>query len=534
MKLREKLIKLIFIFSLPFFSLLVCGDYELSYMKYVILLSFLCGIFIIFKVFKGELFKRINYKYLVFSILFGLYSGNLFSRYSSAGINYVFNIFNDILKIVVSFNNIKSLVSFLAIPSLIILIYYLVLKIFPFVKKEVASLTKLEKKFIFIMFFIGVIATIVIYTATNAFYHPVYNDRLIYFDTIYTADSGSLFHSNAYLNFGMEENDIRQPLFGVFSAPFAIVSYFVAEFLFFIPNSQIVIFNSLQILLMAVAIVMISRLLKLEGKKQLIFQLLLASCFPVILYSFLLEQYVIAFFYLILALYLGDKKEIEVNYSYVGAVGTLLTSGIVFPVISRFKNVKHWVVNVLKCFIFFIIVMILSGQFLQLVSFVDKFDSLMRFSGKELLFVEKFRQFLYFVKSVFIAPKGGIEFIEGVPCYRMIYVDFISRFGIVTLITCVVSVFLNRRNRMVVVSFLWVIFSFLILCVLGWGTMENGLILYSLYFSWAYGTLVYLFVDKIIKNKKIQFLLLGILCLVILSINVCELWNIVSFGIKYY
>ena len=38
-----------------------------------------------------------------------------------------------------------------------------------------------------------------------------------------------------------------------------------------------------------------------------------------------------------------------VNYAYIGATGTLITSGILFPLITKFKNVKQYPKDILKC-----------------------------------------------------------------------------------------------------------------------------------------------------------------------------------------
>ena len=169
----------------------------------------------------------------------------------------------------------------------------------------------------------------------------------------------------------------------------------------------------------------------------------------------------------------------DVNYSYVAAVGTLLPSGIIFPLISKFKNFKYWIFNIFKCFIFFLITMILSGQILQIFTLIDRFDFLMNFSGKSLSFMSKFKQFLYFVQSIFIAPSGNIVFSEGIPRYFLKEVNFICILGIIILSICFISFLLNRKKKIAIISFLWIIFSFLILCIFGWGTKENGLILYS-------------------------------------------------------
>ena len=62
--IKEKIISLIFVLSLPFFSLFLCGNYELKYIKYLIILSFLCAIFIKIKILKNNIFEKVNYKYL--------------------------------------------------------------------------------------------------------------------------------------------------------------------------------------------------------------------------------------------------------------------------------------------------------------------------------------------------------------------------------------------------------------------------------------------------------------------------------------
>ena len=56
----------------------------------------------------------------------------------------------------------------------------------------------------------------------------------------------------------------------------------------------------------------------------------------------------------------------------------------------------------------------------------------------------------------------------------------------------------------------WVMFSVVILLVVGWGSSENGMILYALYFSWAFLVLIYQLVLAIAKKfnmKAITFVL---------------------------
>ena len=163
-----------------------------------------------------------------------------------------------------------------------------------------------------------------------------------------------------------------------------------------------------------------------------------------------------------------------------------------------------------------------------------KIKNLMRFSGKSLPFTDKLLQFIYFIKSIFIAPKSVILWDNYFYSYRIISIDFVSRLGILILLICFVSFLLNRKNKFAKISFLWIIFSFLVLCLFGWGTQENGLILYSLYFFWAYVSLICLFINKVFKNKYVKIFIYFIIIFIMLYFNLSEFIKIVQFGIYHY
>lgn len=178
--------------------------------------------------------------------------------------------------------------------------------------------------------------------------------------------------------------------------------------------------------------------------------------------------------------------------------------------------------------------MIITGQILLVFDLKDRINSLMTYSGVNLTFIDKLQQFLYFVRSCFITPNEQIVSIDGSLRYYLIDIKFFSIIGSLILFICVISFIINRKNRMALISFLWIIFSFIILCLFGWGTQENGLILYSLYFGWAYIVLVYLFIDKIIKNLKLKYFVIIIFCLMLIIINFNGFYNMIKFCIEYY
>lgn len=78
--------------------------------------------------------------------------------------------------------------------------------------------------------------------------------------------------------------------------------------------------------------------------------------------------------------------------------------------------------------------------------------------------------------------------------------------GLIILLLCIVSIIVNRRDTAVRISGAWVGFSALLLLVVGWGAPENGMILYALYFGWAFLVLLFRLIERI--GIKLKFVLL--------------------------
>lgn len=83
----------------------------------------------------------------------------------------------------------------------------------------------------------------------------------------------------------------------------------------------------------------------------------------------------------------------------------------------------------------------------------------------------------------------------------------------------------------------WIVLSIVMLLGLGWGTAENGLILYELYFGWAFLVLLFQLVEKIEDRLNVNFLVpvFSIGSAVILAvINIPAIMEMVYFAITYY
>ena len=514
-------LKILLFISLPALSLFLCRNTEKWIMIISLVASIICSFVLVKFIFK-DIFKKIDLFYAVISFLLSDYIINVYYMYHKSNV-FISNFY--------SFSSLNLIIlAFFSIFALMVIIYLGLRKLVPILKESYKNLSKFEKIYLILISIGGFILSAIIYNLTSVFYFH----NSINYDLVYTSDSSVLFKGDAFFNINMPENDLRQPFFGIFALPFSLIAKLLSNIFFFIPNGYAIFLTTVQIFLLGVTTIMLARLFKLDEKHKFNLILLYLSAFSSIVFAFILEQYIIGLFYLILTIYVYYYIKPKVNYTYIASVGTLLTSGICFPFISKFKNFKSWFKNVFKCFLFFVFILIIFGQLGQIFDLPDMIEHLFGFTGEKLSFSEKFMQFLTFIKNIFFTASANVSNALGYPGYYLNPVYHYSKLGIIILIICFISFILNRKNKMAVISFSWIIFSFFLLCVLGWGTAENGLILYSLYFSWAYIGLVYLFIVKIFKNPKVLRIIVLIFSLILLAVNIPEFINIVKFGVEYY
>jgi len=119
--------------------------------------------------------------------------------------------------------------------------------------------------------------------------------------------------------------------------------------------------------------------------------------------------------------------------------------------------------------------------------------------------------------------------------YRLAPVTSLNFLGVLLSAFAVFGFILNYKNTFAKICMFWILYSFLILCVIGWGTQENGLILYSLYFGWAYFSLIFIAIEKIFqKQKTMRYLIYSVLIGVLAGINFWGIYDRIQFGIQYY
>lgn len=310
-----------------------------------------------------------------------------------------------------------------------------------------------------------------------------------FYDLIYTSDSGGLVRNMGWLYLTYPENDLRQPLFAVFAAPFVGAPYALGEFLGLSITSEVILINTLQITLLFVANFMLSRLLNLTTTARVCFMVMLTATYSTLLNVLMIEQYVTAYFWLVLTLVCLLRGQRNTNFALYGAGGTLLTSLALLPVIggnAPGKTPKRWLQDMLRRGAEFAALLLAWGRFDVYYSLLAKIESLCSFTGEEISFSDRLRQFTGFVHDCFLSPAASVgeNTLSSAPhiAWMLEPVEHINWFGVLLLALCLISAAWNWEERIARLSIYWIGFSLLLLVNLAGvkGMLAFGLEYYPL------------------------------------------------------
>ena len=377
---------------------------------------------------------------------------------------------------------------------------------------------------------------VVSFTQSQAFYGTELS-----LDIIYTSDSPSLVRGNVYLTLTHPENDLRQPLFAVFAGPFLGIPYLLARVIGASVTVQAILMNSAQLLMLFAANFMLAKMLKLDCVKRICFMLLTSCTYTQLLFTLMMEQYIVAYFWLIFCLYLIAENQQPERIALWGAGGTLLTSMILLPFMSAkspIKDFKAWVMDMVKYGLEFVALMLVFCRFDVIFYLMSRISFLSSFTGKTVTFADKIYQYTNFICNCFIAPNAGVNTTAfDHISWQLNPATGINFTGILILILVVISTIWNRDKKSSLLAAGWVGFSVIMLLGLGWGTKENGLILYALYFGWAFLVLLFQLAEKIESKLNIKFLVPVVTIVVVVAllvINIPAIMEMVNFAITYY
>ena len=379
----------------------------------------------------------------------------------------------------------------------------------------------------------------IVYTRTNLFYLPLQDGQIVNYDAVFTADSGVLTQTNVFVNINAAENDLRHPLFGLFAMPLGITASWIAFLFKSQPLAYPLALAFLQALALLFSMIMVSRLAGAGHVDQIFFLLLYFISYPSLLFILTVEQYIVALFWLSLCLYFlcrpGPDGDGWREISYSGAAGTLLTSGFFILFSPGGKGLKGYALSVLRSGLGFLAFAAVFGQLPQFVNAVQTVKNLSRFAGYGLPFGEKLCQYLTFIPACLIAPAAGISRAGAYISYQMLPVEDPGWIGVILLALASAGFLLNLRSKFCRVCFSWLLFSFCLLALAGWGSLENGMILYTLYFSWALLSLIYAGLQKALaKHTAVRLSLVSLGLLAVAAFNIRGLRELIGFGISYY
>lgn len=295
-------------------------------------------------------------------------------------------------------------------------------------------------------------------------------------------------------------------------------------------------------------------MMKLKGVSRLLFMVFSCVTYPTLLFLINMEQYVIHVFYLISFIYMSINKNKDRDMLYIMSTGSLITSGILFPLLGERNDLKKSIKNIFFTFLKFVAILIISAKILLFLpgNLISQLDNMSDYYDNDVSSVDRINMYTNFTLNTIVAPK--IEVKESILAslsmssnnydYHIVaYNQTVNQadnqvmnvFGIIILAMAILGFILNRKDGFSKVCFAWILFSIVLLPIIGYGSNENGFILYSYYFSWAFVCLVFkLFEALFRKLPKIKNVIYALSIIPISIVNFYAIYQLIIFGMQYY
>ena len=242
---------------------------------------------------------------------------------------------------------------------------------------------------------------------------------------------------------------------------------------------------------------------------------------------------------------------------YIMATGTLITTGILFPLLGEKKNFKESIKNIFFTFLKFAAILIISGKIIlytpeQLKGQSDNLSIYTSSASEAIDYATQANMYTNFAFNTVIAPQIKSE--EGLLASKVMVRDKLTVrivaynykvqqtentstnvFGLLILVMVVLGFIFNRKDAFCKICFTWVLFSVFLLLIVGYGASENGFILYSYYFSWAFVCLIFRLFELLLKKwPKIKNTIYTVAIIPMAIINFYGIYQLIIFGIQYY
>ncbi len=488
-------------------------------------------------------FKGINKNFVWLSLFAAIgidsYTSNTYSFFTQS--NKVHNICcllrlpNELLA-----STISSIVLFGSIVYLVFLLTKFYSWFYANIIQNILLLWEKKDYIVFGIIAILVLALILIcYCVTTIFY-----DTNGYYDIMYTADSWVFFKENVWVNLYQNENNYRQPLFAVFSSPFLGPIYCIQKIFPITTSFCSVLIQFINVIFVIASFyLLMSKVVRKDMKWLAVIGYL--STYSVLLFVVVPEQYQMATAWLMIFLYecLNNRTR-DTSLTLTAAMGTMTTSLALLPFVYEFsiKEIKKYIKNVAKALASCLLFIAMFNRFDIVSQYIAQRPTTL---GSGIPIKDRFLQYINFAASWAFKPKSSIQtltiYADALPGWHLDAVNHINILGVLIIIIVLLACLCemknrlkyNQCNRVVTICLYWLLNSFIILCIFGWGAWENGLVLYTLYYGWAFYLLIILLVKEFFEGfnipvKKNVFI---VACLVIVALLVFNLSGIFEMAI---
>ena len=425
-----------------------------------------------------------------------------------------------------------------SIPALFVYLYWFFGWFSERMREVFHASDRVERWYLIIACVLFALAISLVYSKTSVFYAANASSDNVWdkIDIVYSSDSSMLTEQNVFYNIAASENDIRQPMFGVFAAPFALAASLVSKAIMQ-PGAYPAMVQIVQSVFLALGLVLIVRMTGASGAVKALALVCGTLLYPTLLFLLNVEQYVFPVFWLILLVWMiVQGEERGRSTAWVAASGSMLTSGILLLILPGKGTFKEKVRQGALAVLLFAVVMILLGRVAMVLSSSETIRFLVQFAGEKLPFLARAKQYSVFLASCFVAPAAEITlFPNGGAVFQQAEVTGWSIAGFVGLLAAIAGFVVNRKRVFAQICAGWVAFSLVLLCLIGWGTSENGLVLYTLYFGWAFVALIVMLITRVLEKwRAAQIGAFSVAALALLVVNAQSIAAFVRFGLEHY
>ncbi len=395
------------------------------------------------------------------------------------------------------------------------------------------SLTKSEKLFILYSGILFAILFIVTLCCTKIF---IGSEKIPV--EIYSFDPGYVYDYKPFVDPFSFMNNIRHLLFSYAALPFCIIPFHLFSLLNIYAFFGCII-QILNFFMVAVIIILIKRLIKIENIYAEISFYILAFLSATFLINILVvEKFIFAMFYLVLTLYATLNKS---NYKYLYfflAVSSLSTYLFLFPIVffDKEKKAKDIFKELIVFAVFFVFAIMLSGEMSFLKTAQQDVDGLVGSYGGTSLKNNLLCYFSFFTQSWLfsnIKVRNFVWWLDGNKYKDIWYADFTFKspffyIGIAIFLLILISFFFTRKEKLSKICFYWFIITFIFIVIVGWGVMKNEVFISSTSYFWAFLIPIFMFLNKVFKNKKALLITVSIAMLVVTTFNCIRLVEILK------